>query len=304
MSKFSSTSLLQHGEDVIGEQTVQELSATGGDHLDRRKFLSGASLAASAIGVAALSGCSEGNNTGQLTSTPTGTAPSVADILNFALNLEYLEATFYLTLTTGSGLPTSLMGTNPGAVTNSPGKVTFTDPGVQDVANQLAADELGHVTFLRATMQSLGITPVDMPALNLGALNSGSGAITGDYQFLDYARQLETVGVSAYAGAASGLISNPVALTYAAQILDTESQHEAVLRQLCTLNNVYSSAVDSGDYAPAPQGTQVFNTDPVSGLYLARNTSQVLQIVYASNTNGTTSGGFFPNGLNGNIKTV
>jgi hypothetical protein len=153
------------------------------------------------------------------------------------------------------------------------------------------------VQFLRATMQSLSYTPVDMPALNLAAL----GAVTTDAQFLALARQLETTGISAYEGAIASLISVPAALTYAAQIHDTEGQHEGALRQYCTTNGVTSSAVDSGDIPPT--ATAIFNTNG-NGLNTVRNTSQVLMIVYASSNMNVTSGGFYPSGMNGNIKTT
>ena len=39
-----------------------------------------------------------------------------ADILNFALNFEYLDSTYYAFATTGSDLPVSLLGPNPGTI--------------------------------------------------------------------------------------------------------------------------------------------------------------------------------------------
>ena len=301
MSKFRNTSLLQPGERVTEEQLVTEMQISvmqrHADQLSRRSFLARSGMAAGAVSVVAgLAGCS---NSSTPTPAPAATAPAPADVLNFALNLEYLEATFYLTLATGSGLQAADMGSSPGTVTGGLGKVSFTLPGVQDLVNQLAADEQAHVQFLRATITSLGATPVSMPPLNLGAL----GSITNDAQFLALARALETTGTSAYEGAIQYLVSQPAALTYAAQVHDTEGQHEGVLRQYCINNNIVSPAVDSSDVPPlSPSGTvTIFNTGATTGLNTARNTSQVLMIVYGNTNTGVTSGGFFPNGVHGSI---
>lgn len=255
----------------------------------RRSFLSTFGMASAALTAGAMTGCS---NDGPIV-IPT-TTPSVLDVLNFALNLEYLEAS-YLYVTTGAGLPAADMGTAPGAVTGG-AKVTFTNPIVASAAAQLAKHEQQHVEFLRATITAVGGTPVSMPALNLAA----GGTVTNDATFLAASRQLEAVGVSAYIGGAALLTSSIPALNYAAQILDTESQHAGFIRELCIILGVSSPAVDSQDQPPT--AAKIFNTGATTGLNPSRTSSQVLQIVYgAVGTLGASKGGFFPNGLNGAI---
>ena len=261
----------------------------------RRGFLTKVGMAGAGIAAASattgLTGCS---NDGPIV-LPT-TTPSVLDVLNFALNLEYLEASFYLYVTTGSGLSTADMGNNPGTVSGG-AKVNFTNSVNASAAVQLATDEREHVEFLRATIAAVGGSPVSMPNINLAA----AGTVNSDATFLAAARQLEAVGVSAYIGGSPLLVSNTTALLYAAQILHTEAQHAGFIRELCIMQGVASPAVDSQDQPPT--AGQIFNTSP-TGLNPARTTSQVLQIVYGSvGTTGATKGGFFPNGLNGAIAT-
>ena len=314
MSSFTKTSLLAPGEPVIAndpdqlsgelQRLTRQRSAT---LLNRRHLIAGLGAAGAVAGAAALTGC---NDSGTLSPTPAPTppttppttpppaTPSVVDVLNFALNLEYLEASFYAYVTTGSGLNTGITGASPGAVSGG-AQVQFTNGVIGAYAKELAMHEAAHVTYLRNTITSLMGTPIDIPALNLAAM----GSVTSDSTFVIAARQLETVGVSAYEGSIAALVSNLSVLTAAAQIHDVESEHESVLRQFCIQFGYTSPAVDSSDIPPT--ATAVFNTSSTTGLYSApRTTSQVLGIVYGkAGQTGIASGGFFPNGLNGNIKT-
>ncbi len=301
LSIMSSSPVLEGG--VKGqEQLVEEArllaenrSAT---RMNRRRLLTNLGLAAGAAGVLGATGCS---NDGTVSIPSPTTTPTVVDVLNFALNLEYFEATLYSYLVTGSGLSAADMGTSPGTVTGG-AKVTFQYSAIQNIATNLMMEEVQHVEFLRTAIAQNGGAPISMPTLNLQP--APAFAITNDATFVSVARTIEAVGVSAYEGATQFLTSAPAVLTYAASIHDLEAQHEGALRQACIYfpsgTAVTSAAADALDMPPT--ATQIFNTSNTTGLNPVRTVSQVLQIVYATpGTTGTTKGGFFPNGLNGNI---
>ena len=303
MSKYGNDSSLQAGGKVTEQEVAHELkSLVERRAMSRRNFLTSAGVAAGATGALVIAGCG-GNSTTTtpvtttpVTTTPTSGGVTELDVLNFALNLEYLEASFYLYVTTGSGLMSADMGSGAGAVTGG-AKVTFSDPNVAALANQLAADEQSHVQFVRTLITNAGSTPVAMPALNLAAL----GTVSDDASFLAMARQLETVGVSAYEGGIGYFVADIPGLAYAATIHDTEAQHEGALRQFCIAKGVTSGAVDSQDIPPT--SSAVFNTNSM-GLNAIRTPSQVLQIVYgAAGQTGVSKGGFYPNGMTGTITT-
>jgi hypothetical protein len=228
------------------------------------------------------------------------------DILNFALNLEYLEAEFYTVATTGrtidqTGIATSGAG-NPGATTGGK-QVSFEADGQQAessgklraVAEELAFDEQQHVNLLRS---ALGSAAVAKPAINLDALGIGFDNFK---QFLALARAFEDVGVSAYGGAAP-LISDKTILATAARIALTEALHAGNIRLLVAENNIQAPDVDKLDVLPPPAGKKFFTVDD-SALAIVRVPSQVLHIVYGKWEQGVSSGGFFPIGLNGTITT-
>ena len=314
LSNFNYSSPISPEEGVPGEQVAEGMkpvSARFGPRLSRRNFLASLSVVTGSAAAFSIAGCSSSS----VTPTPPAPAPtptptptptlSMVDLLNFALNIEYLGASFYLYITTGNGLSSADLGAGAGDIPGIP-KVNFTNPAVTAVAQELAADEVKHVQFLRATISSLGGTPVSAPAINLAAM----GALTSDATFLALGRQLATVGYSTYAAIFMAL-SNPEAsigangsaITYAAQILNTESQHEGTLRQFCIDLGVVSPALDSNDRPPS--STAIFNTLSNTGTILMRSTSSVLNIVYAApGKSAVTSGVFFPEGLNGNIKTT
>src|SRR5688572_31261391 len=76
-------------------------------------------------------------------------APSDADIFNFALNLESLEAEYYLRGTTGKGMDDADGGTSPGPVTGGR-MVPWKSDDLKEFMEEVAANELAHVQIGRA----------------------------------------------------------------------------------------------------------------------------------------------------------
>ncbi|MBW4025159.1 MAG: ferritin-like domain-containing protein [Proteobacteria bacterium] len=253
-----------------------------------------------------------------------GSKPAMAQtntdvqVLNFALNLEYLEAEYYLRAVTGSGIPASLTG-GGGAVTGG-SLVPFQNTAIAYIAQKIAVDELSHVTFLRT---ALGSAAVPEPAIDLVSsfttLAVAAGLIVPGQTFNPFASEVdfllgayvfEDVGVTAYGGAAASL--SAAVLPYAASILAVEGYHAGSIRTrlseiggsaatdlISALRQKLSGVQDNGcNYQSNPAN---FTNVDTNGQSFRRTPQQVLSIVYGG---GTTSGLFYPNGMNGAITST
>jgi Ferritin-like domain len=152
-----------------------------------------------------------------------------------------------------------------------------------------------HVTLIRQALTAAGAQPIAQPAINLNALGIGFGSLA---EFLTLARAFEDIGVTAYAGAAP-LISSKAILGYAAQILAAEAEHVANIRLQVAQLGIPTTLLDGVDILPPPSGQNYFSLNNV-GLAQTRTPGQVLYIAYGGMAN-VTAGGFFPDGVNGNI---
>ncbi len=270
---------------MIDHDLLLEVQAIGDQRrAERRRFIkmAGAGIAATG-GLAALSAC--GDNAPSpppsvATPTPSATATTSANdvaVLNFALNLEYLEANYYNFAAQGSGLSMQLqagVGTQ-GAVIGGR-QVAFSDTSVAAYAREIASDELLHVLFLRS---QLGSSAIAQPAINIDG--SATGAFTAaaraagvvsatgtfdpymnDDTFLLGAALLTDVGVTAYKGAAT-LINSKVILEAAAGILAVEAYHSGLIRTL-----LYRRAVQT----PAPTATAPMDRTIIGQISVARDT--------------------------------
>ena len=298
--------------------------------LNRRSFLRRAGLIAALSPMAAMLLGDTRNAAAALPFAP-GLELDLA-ILNFALNLEYLEGEYYTLGTTGTsltdqGVPTSVGGTTAGTliVKSSPG-VPFQSPILQQFALEIASDEQAHIKFIQQTITSLGGTPVSAPSIDLlnsfntVAVAAGIAAsfdpFADETSFFLGAYSLTDVGVTAYHGAAP-FITNKTVLSGSAGILAAESYHDSVLRlgifqagsdaqaKAEAVSNLRDQLDDGGKHdkdqgVVNPDGTANIVPTDSNSIIFARTPRQVLNIVYGQTK--AASGGFFPNGANGAIK--
>jgi hypothetical protein len=347
------------------EQMIAALDSRVQRREDRRAFFK------AALGAAAVGGAFAVANSASAQTAPA--APTDAEILNFALNLEYLEANFYYFAVNGTPIPltsTTGQGTFGAATGGSAVKGFNNDPLVAQYAREIANDELAHVNFLRS---QLGSAAVAQPLIDLGISPTGafssaaraagiiadagkdsSGNPLPQTSFFDpYASPenfllaafiFEDVGVTAYKGA-SPLLTSKAYLDAAAGILAAEAYHASIVRTVLDQKGIaapslmlrenaekISNARDLLDGTPSSAGPPMLMADDDQGITptttgvgltsniaptdnnamaFSRSTGQVLNIVYlkppatASGTTAAvaaTSGGFFPNGVNGTIK--
>jgi hypothetical protein len=159
-------------------------------------------------------------------------AISDADVLNFALNLEYLEAEYYTRGVTGSGLGVQnadLRGGN---------RVSFANGATREILAEIAENERSHVRYL---VEVLGDDAIPFPAVDFvggfraagraAGLGNNFNPFADDVSFMLGGYLFEDVGVTAYKGAAP-LLRNPDILEAAAGILAVEDYHMGAIRSM------------------------------------------------------------------------
>jgi hypothetical protein len=283
--------------------------------------------------------------------------PSDVDILNFALNLEYLTANLFAFATTGAAVPVDVQsgasaGGAQGAATGGR-MVKFTTQETQEYVAEIATDDLARVRFLRSRLGAsaiaqptidLGVTPTS--AFSLAAQAAGvvpAGAAFDVYadetSFLLGAYIFADLAVTAYKGAAR-LISDKDLLDAAAGILAVRAYNASTIRSALYVETIIKPAA-SGALDPiavteqisdardlldgrdtlnetlgrgpdADQGLrtsttadgEIGNLSPLNsrGLAYSRTPERVLNIAYLS-ASAVSSGGFFPSGVNGAVRT-
>jgi hypothetical protein len=136
-----------------------------------------------------------------------------AEILNFALTLEYLESDFY----------------------NVKGKQVGLSGQAKSYATLFGEEEQDHVMALTAAIKQLGGTPVAKPTFVF--------PVSSESAFLALASVLENTGVGAYNGAAPSLKSQQV-LASAGSIVQIEARHAAAINLLIGMSPTPNQGFD------------------------------------------------------------
>ncbi len=246
-----------------------------------------------------------------------------ADILTFALNLEYLEAEYYLRGVAGVALGSTEF--SPGAAPVQGGRqVPFQTPALRAFADSVMRNELAHVRFLRGVLGSAVVAqpPIDFNA-GFAAVAQAAGLgpdfdpFADEGSFFLGAFLFEDVGVTAYHGAAP-LIRDKKTLTAAAGIHAVEAYHAGMVRSVLfrrgpdaiTAASAISafrrqiSAAPGSDYPIAVDGRSKIVPVNGDGVAPGRTPQQVLRIVYGTPQMNVGGGAFFPNGVNGRIRST
>ena len=306
---------------MFGRKYVGQLIERSAENpADRRRFMKTASAAGlGLVGAGVLAGIEAPS----ASAATDANAISDSAILNFALNLEYLEAEFYSYAVFGSGLPSNLTyGKGNRGPVEGGREVPFKSSSLKQFATEIAKDEHEHVAFLRS---ALGGAAVARPEININtsftAAATAAGLIKPGQTFDVYASEdnfllgafiFEDVGVTAYKGAAP-LISNKTYLGAAAGILAVEAYHAANIRTvlydrgLADAANAISAARDQPGRPRRPgrhaqrRGQHRSRRQQRPGLR-PHPRRQVLNIVYLT-PDVANSGGFYPRGVNGQLHT-
>ncbi|KAI3512398.1 hypothetical protein L1887_19713 [Cichorium endivia] len=263
---------------------------------------------------------------------------SDVNLLEFPLNLEYLECEFFLFGSLGKGLDQiqpNLTGGGPPPIGVRKANLSVL---IQDIITQFGLQEVGHIRAIKSTIRGFS-----RPMLNLSeaafanVMNNAFGEplyppfdpYANDINYLLASHVIPYVGLTGYVGANPYLIS-PVAKKLVAGLLGIEAGQDAVIRshlydrklqrvipynytvaeftdKISELRNKLGHAgiKDEGLIVPRYLGAEgkvmgnILSGDKNSLSY-GRTPKEILGIVYETG-NAHVPGGFYPHGANGTI---
>ncbi|CAK8563835.1 unnamed protein product [Lathyrus sativus] len=267
------------------------------------------------------------------------TTKSDVDLLEFALNLEYLEAEFFLFGATGDGLDVVGPELAQGGPPPIGAKMASLDPLTNDIILQFGLQEVGHIRVIKSVVKGF-----PRPLLNISKesfakvmddafgkpLRPPFDAYANSINYLLASYVIPYVGLTGYVGASPNF-QDPTFKKLVASLLGVEAGQDAVIRTLfyerkkllvfpykitveeftnrisMLRNKLGNDGIkDEGLEVPIKQGAEgkisgnILAGDEYSNSY-PRTPVEILRIVYGGNQ--SVPGGFYPNGADGTIAT-
>ncbi|KAG4174349.1 hypothetical protein ERO13_A11G115600v2 [Gossypium hirsutum] len=260
------------------------------------------------------------------------------DQVQFALNLEFLEAEFFLYGALGTGLDDIAPSLALGGPPPVGGRKANLDPVIRTIIEEFAYQEIGH---LRAITESVGGVP--RPRLNISAgafatlldqamnttLSPPFNPYTNSLNYLLASYVIPYVGLVGYVGTIPNLVGR-TNRALAASLLGVESGQDAVIRTLLYLRanetvKPYGVTVagftdriseirnrlgrcgmkDEGLIVPMQLGAENRTTSNIlsadaDSLSYSRTQAEILRIIYGTGDE-SRPGGFLPDGGRGRI---
>ncbi|OMO54365.1 desiccation-related protein PCC13-62-like protein [Corchorus capsularis] len=260
------------------------------------------------------------------------------DLLEFPLNLEYLEAEFFLYGSLGYGLDRVAPNLTMGGPTPIGATKANLDPVVNDIILQFAYQEVGHLRAIKNTVKGFPRPQLDLSKESFAKTMDKAFRRTLDPPFDPYANSINYliasylvpyVGLTGYVGA-SPRLQGAVSKRLVAGLLGVESGQDAVIRgllyerareevlpynitvaeftnRISKLRNRLGNAgwKDEGLIIPKARGAEGrINGNVLAGdeysVAFDRSPEEILRIVYGSGDE-RAPGGFYPKGGDGAI---
>ncbi|XVF66069.1 hypothetical protein PTKIN_Ptkin10aG0004600 [Pterospermum kingtungense] len=263
---------------------------------------------------------------------------SDVNLLEFPLNLEYLEAEFFLYGALGHGLDVVAPNLTMGGPSPIGAKKANLDPLTNDVILQFAYQEVGHLKAIKKTVKGFPRPQLDLSASSFAKvidvafgkpLKPPFDPYANSINYLIASYMIPYVGLTGYVGA-NPKLKGATSKRLVAGLLGVESGQDAVIRALLYQHakkkvSPYNIMVaeftdrisilrdklgragtkDEGLIVPVTSGAE----GKISGNVLAgdensvaydRTPEEILRIVYGSG-NESIPGGFYPKGGDGHF---
>lgn len=271
---------------------------------------------------------------------PGGPVPAMdADILNFALNVEYFECEFFMGALYGAGLDKFAPHLTGGGPPPIGLEIANLDPPTRDIVLQFGLQEIGHIRAIQETVKD----PIPRPQLDLGVkawakffeealgyrLSPPFNPYANSVNYVIAMYCIPYVGLTGYVGGNPNITSH-TAKRLVAGLLGVEAGQDAVIRywlyerghlqvypytitvaemtgKISNLRNCLGKTgiVDEGVIVPKELGAEgrvngnILSADTNSLAYI-RTPGEVLRVLYGTG-NESIPGGFYPLGANGRI---